>query len=187
MPAAGLLNTARAWGWPARALHWLSAALVMALWVLGQVMTAVPDEELARKLALYQLHKSLGLTALAIVLVRLGWRALNPRPDWPSTMPAWERHAAATGHALLYLLLLAMPLTGWLMVSASPWGIPTLLFGLVEVPHLLGPDAALEATLKSVHGALATLLAGLVLLHVAAALKHALFDRDGVLWRMVKG
>jgi cytochrome b561 len=179
-------NDAVAWGWPARLLHWLIAVLVVGLWVLGKIMVGLPDAD-PSKFGLYQLHKSFGLTVFALGLLRLAWRFANPSPEPPPGMPGWERLAAKVSHAMLYLLLLAIPISGYLMVSASPWGIPTIVFGLLHVPHALPPDAATERLLKAVHEALGLLLALLVLLHAAAALKHHLLDRDPVLRRMIRG
>ena len=105
-------------------------------------------------------------------------------------MPGWQRAGAHLTHFALYLLLIAMPLSGWLMVSTSTLGIPTLYFNLFQVPHLpvpafLGEPAVAEATLKEVHETLALLLIIVVVLHIAAALKHHFVDRDDVLTRMV--
>jgi cytochrome b561 len=180
-------NDAAAWGWPARLLHWLIALLVIGVWVLGKVMVDVPDEELARKFQLYQLHKSIGVTVFALALLRLAWRLANPVPDMPAGMRAWERHAARVTHALFYLLLVAIPITGYLTAAASPLGIPTVIFGVIPLPHAIGPDEATESLLGEVHEALGTLLAVLLILHVLAALKHHFVDRDPVLRRMVRG
>jgi cytochrome b561 len=139
--------------------------------------------------ALYQWHKSFGFVVLALAGLRLAWRVANPSPRLPDGMAWYEQLAAKLGHAGLYAVMLLLPLSGWLMVSASPWGIPTVLFGSIPVPHLpvpaqLGDKAAAEATLKGVHELLSNLLLVLVLLHVAAALKHHFINRDGVLLRM---
>ena len=140
--------------------------------------------------ALYQWHKSFGFLVLALAVLRLAWRFANPSPGLPDGMPAIERIAAHLGHAGLYALLLALPLSGWLMVSASPWGIPTVLFEVLPVPHLpvpeaLGGKAEAEAVLKELHEVLGFALLALVVLHVAAALKHHFINRDTVLRRMV--
>lgn len=182
-----LRNTATGWGWPAKLLHWSMALLVVGQWTLGVWMVGLGDDQLVRKFQLYQLHKSLGLTLLGLALLRLLWRVSGPVPDLPSTVPAWQRSAARASHRVLYLLMLALPVTGFLMAAASPLGIPTVWFGLVRIPHPIGPDARLEEVLKLVHGTLAWVLAALVLLHVGAALKHHLLDRDEVLRRMLPG
>lgn len=175
-------NTARTWGWPAKLLHWLVALLVAGMLALGVTMTD-PGLGLERQYALFQLHKSVGLTVLALMLLRLAWRAANRTPDLPPS--AWEGRAARLSHAALYVLLLAMPVTGFLTAASSPLGIPTLLFGTVPVPHPLGPDKAVSDTLGLVHGTLALALATLLALHVAAALRHHLLLGDDVLLRIL--
>lgn len=166
----------------ARGLHWLTALLVVGLWIVGTVMVDVTD--LATKFTLYQGHKSFGFVVLALTAARLLWRHLDRRPP-PLPMPAWQRRAAGVSHALLYALLIVIPVSGFLMVSTAPIAIPTVLFGVLPVPHPLGPDETLFALCRRVHASLTTLLLGLVALHVAAALKHHLLDRDAVLRRML--
>ncbi|MBA5775819.1 cytochrome b [Stappia sp. F7233] len=183
-----LRNTRTGYGAIAIAFHWTMAALVFVLFALGLVMTGLPQTD-PFTFALYQLHKSLGMTFLALAVGRLAWRAVNPSPRLPATMPRLERLAAHLGHAGLYALMLAIPLSGWLMVSASPWGIPTIVFNVLPVPHLpvpevLGGKAEAEATLKTVHELLGWFMLALVALHVAAALKHHFITRDAVLTRM---
>jgi cytochrome b561 len=184
-----LRNTTSGFGAVAIAFHWTMALLIAGLFVLGKVMTALDPME-PDTFALYQWHKSFGFVVLVLVLGRLAWRAVNPSPSLPEGMPWYERLASGLGHAGLYAAMLILPLSGWLMVSASPWGIPTVLFETVPVPHLpvpsvLGDKASAEETLKGVHEIVGNLLALLVLLHVAAALKHHFINRDTVLSRMV--
>lgn len=183
-----LRNTRTGYGAIAIAFHWTMAALIATLFVLGLVMTGLPQTD-PFTFGLYQLHKSLGMTFLALALARLLWRAINPSPALPATMPRLERLAAHLGHAGLYALMLAIPLSGWLMVSASPWGIPTIVFGALPVPHLpvpgaLGSKAEAEAVLKTAHELLGWAMLALVALHAAAALKHHFIARDAVLRRM---
>ncbi len=176
------------WGLGIRLLHWLSAALVLVQWLLGRYMVTLGPESVAEKFVLYQRHKSLGFVVLALTLVRLAWRMTEPaRPALPSTVPLWQQRAATINHGLLYLLLLTMPITGFLAAAASPLGIPTLLFGVIPIPHPIGPDAQLEAILLAAHRAQGWALAALLLLHIAAALKHQVIDRDRVLVRMIRG
>lgn len=176
------------WGLGIRLLHWSIAALVLFQWLLGQYMTSLGPEAVAEKFVLYQRHKSLGFLVFVLTLSRLVWRLTEPaRPAHPPGMPRWQQRAAATSHALLYLLLLAMPVTGFLAAAASPLGIPTVVFGLVPIPHPIGPDARLEAILLEAHAIQGWVLALLLALHVGAALKHHLIDRDRVLVRMIVG
>lgn len=179
-------NTAESWGWPAKLLHWLVALLVTALLVVGFTMVWLVSE-LGTKFQLYQTHKSVGLLVLALVLLRLGWRALNPAPRLPEGLAPWERRAAGLTHKGFYLLLIAMPVSGWLMSAASPLVVPTVVFVLFTLPHPIGPDPALFAVLQTVHAVLAVLLVVLLVLHVGAAAKHHLVYRDDVLARMLPG
>ncbi|MDX6748534.1 cytochrome b [Geminicoccaceae bacterium 1502E] len=180
-----LRNSAEEWGAVAKALHWLLAALLAGQWALGFYMSGLAETDLMLRFELYQLHKSAGLTLLLLVLLRLAWRAGGPVPGWPQGMPRWERRAASASHALLYVLMIGLPVTGFLMVSTSPLGLPTRFWGLFAVPHPLGPNATLERAFANIHENLAWAFAFLVLLHVAAALKHHFRDRDRVLVRML--
>ena len=167
----------------AQALHWLMAALLVAMVALGLYMHELPLSP--RKLQLYSYHKWAGVTAFVLVLVRLAWRATHrPPPLPPGTSPV-VRRAAAAGHALLYVLMISIPLSGWLMSSAK--GVQTVWFGVLPIPDLLGKNAELGATLATVHEYLNFTLIAVVLGHVAAALKHQLVDKDGLLARMWPG
>ena len=164
----------------AQALHWLMAALLVGLVSLGLYMHELPLSP--RKLQLYSYHKWAGVTAFLLVLARLAWRATHRPPPLPVGTPAMVSIAASTGHALLYVLLVAIPLSGWLMSSAK--GFQTVWFGVLPIPDLLGKDAALGETLRAVHEYLNLTLIVLVSGHVAVALKHHFIDRDGLLLRM---
>ncbi len=182
-------NTPTGYGFVAIGFHWIMAALLVGLIVMGKYMHGLPLAD-PDKFPLYQLHKSLGLTVLALVFARLLWRFANPAPVLPPLMPLWQKLAAHGTHIALYGLMLLIPLSGWWMVSASPLGIPTLFFSLFTVPHLpvptfLGDAPALEGLLKEAHELLGNLLIVVVIAHVAAALKHHFFDRDDTLARMV--
>tara|TARA_E500000318_G_scaffold31959_1_gene31880 strand:- start:3049 stop:3627 length:579 start_codon:yes stop_codon:yes gene_type:complete len=133
----------------------------------------------------YQLHKSLGFVLLLVAVFRLVLSLLRQGPALPPKMPMWERRAAKTSHRALYMLMFLLPFSGWLMVSASPLGIPTLIFDVVELPPLVTPDADLEALSRALHIAIAATLAMLVVVHIAAALKHHFIDHDNVLRRMM--
>lgn len=171
----------------AKLLHWVMALVIIAMLAIGWIMT---DEDLVTgslRFALYQWHKSLGITILALSLVRLGWRFYRPPPSLPITMRPWEKFIAATTHWLFYGLMIGMPLTGWLLSSASPF--KTVLFGVLPLPNLpFVAEAANRQQLGEVfsetHETLALVLAGLIVLHIGAAWKHHLFNRDDVLLRM---
>ena len=127
-------------------------------------------------------HKAIGIMIFALLLLRLAWRWRHPAPPLPSTMPAWERHAAHASHVLLYVLMLVVPLSGFLMSSAL--GFSTVVFGL-KLPDLLERNRELGDTLKVVHYFLNKTLLALVALHFGAALKHHFIDHDNVLRRML--
>ncbi len=149
-------------------------------------MSGLPDDETA-KFGLYQWHKSVGLLVMMLAIARLIWRTVNPSPELPLSFPSWERHAARLTHNVLYAALLAIPLAGWAFVSASPLGIPTFAFYLVLVPHLPVPvSASSEALFGMLHGLLAFSTVLLVMLHIAAALRHHLILKNEILARMIK-
>ena len=191
----GIRNTEDSWGWPARLMHWAMAALVFFMLGLGtymaEVLTAQDPDTVLQRFWLTQEHKSWGVVVLALVCIRLGWRAVNPLPVLQEATAA-ERVAARWVHLALYACLVAMPLSGWLMASASPlqdvYGIRNLVFGLVALPDPFVPGSErLEAGFRSAHVAVALVLAALVAGHAGAALKHHLWDRDRVLRRMIAG
>jgi cytochrome b561 len=172
-PASGYTRTAIL-------LHWLVAALIVAGFGLGLYMV---DLKLSpTKLKLYSWHKWVGVTIWLLVVVRLLWRGTHRPPALPA-MPGWQRAAAHAVHIALYVLLLAIPVSGWLFSSAS--GFPTVYLGVLQLPDLLGKDKALAETLKEVHETLNWTLFAIVVLHVVAAIKHHLVDRDPVLHRML--
>jgi cytochrome b561 len=164
------------------ALHWLIAILVIGTFTLGLVMTDIPGLT-PTKLRYFSWHKWAGVTVLLLAVLRLLWRLANRAPVYPATMPAWQQKAAHLLHALLYVLIFAVPLSGYLYSLAS--GVPVVYFGLFKLPVLIQPDPALKVVLKAVHYWLNMFMAGLVGLHVAAALKHLLVDRDGITQRML--
>jgi len=165
------------------ALHWLIALLVLCLMTVGFTMTDLPKSAGPIKLKLYAYHKWAGVSIFALVLLRVLWRLGHRPPAPPAGMQDWQRRAAAGTHLLLYLLTVAVPLTGWLFSSAK--GFQTVVFGVWPIPDLLSKDLALAEILRGSHQALNYLMAVLVILHVAAALKHHWIDRDGVLSSML--
>ncbi|AYH43334.1 cytochrome b [Azoarcus sp. DN11] len=166
---------------PAVVVHWLIAILVLVALPLGYYMT---DLSLSpRKLQLISWHKWIGFTVLLLFIPRLIVRLTRPVPVPVTTMPGWQRIVASITHVVLYVLMIAVPVTGWLMSSAK--GFPVVYLGLVPLPDLVGKDEALGDLLKSVHEVLTSGLLTLVGLHIAAALKHHIIDRDETLARMV--
>jgi len=162
------------------ALHWLVATAIFATFPLGLYMADLPLSP--RKLQLVSYHKWIGVTVLALMCLRLAWRLAHRPPPLPPAVPAWQRRAAYVAHGALYALLLAIPLSGWLYSSAA--GVPTVYFGIWQLPDLVGKDKGLAEALKLAHKSLNFALLALVVVHVAAALKHHFVDRDGLLARM---
>lgn len=171
------------YGGTAKTLHWLTFLLISGTFGLGLFVADLPTSP--EKLKLLSWHKWAGVTVFVLVALRLGWRLLNTPPPLSAGMPAWERRAAEASHRLLYLLTLCLPLSGWIMSSAL--GFTTVWFGLLPLPNLLDKDLPLGKALEEVHGTLAWIVFGFVALHVAAAFKHHLIDRDDVLARMTPG
>ena len=165
----------------AKAIHWLMAVLIFAMLGLGFYMEGLPLSP--TKLQLYSWHKWAGVTVFALVVIRLAWRITHRPPALPAHMSALERMAAHAGHRLLYVLMFAIPLSGWLMSSAK--GIQTVWFGVLPLPDLLAKDKALGDLLQTVHMGLNLLLVAILLAHIGAAVKHHLIDRDDVLPRML--
>ena len=169
-------------------LHWAIAILILGQIAGGLYMHNLPNDA-AAKFDLYQLHKSFGVSVLVLSLARLGWRLINPAPALPQAMPPWQRFVARGVHWGFYVLIIATPLVGWAMVSVSPKEIPTLWFGLANVPHLpivetFADRAAAEELFAETHKLLALSILALLALHVAAALKHGLLDKDDVVESM---
>lgn len=167
----------------AMGLHWLVAAAILILLVLGFIMTGLKPGS-PQQFKLYQLHKSVGVAVFLLTVLRLGWRLGHRPPPLPAAMGAGERLLAHAGHWALYALMLGLPLTGWVVVSTSPYNIPTVVFGLVGLPHLPLPRD-LNALAKGTHLIGAWLLVATLVGHVAAALRHHFVLRDDVLTRML--
>ena len=162
--------------------HWLLALLLVGSFGVGVYMSDLPFS--IQRIKLVNWHKWAGVTILALTVLRLFWRlGHKPPPDAPA--PPWQQRAAHITHGALYLLCLVVPLLGWAYSSAV--GVPIVWFGVLPLPDLLAKDKALADLIKPWHAALAYALAALVLLHVAAALKHHFVDGDGLIARMRPG
>ena len=165
-------------------LHWTIALLLIGNLAAGMLFVRIEDADKSLYFTLVQLHKSTGITVLALSLLRLAWRLTNPPPPYPDHMTPAERALAKLSHWGFYGLMLAMPLSGWAMTSVSKIKFPMLWYGLFEVPPLPVPAGW---DYYYLHGVLGWVTVGLIALHVAAALKHHFFDRDGVFARMWPG
>ena len=164
---------------PAIGLHWLLALLLIGSFSLGVYMADLPFSP--TRLKLYNWHKWAGVTILLLSFVRLAWR-ITHCPPADRAMPAWQATAAHATHRALYALFFIVPLVGWAYSSAA--GFPIVWFGVLPLPDFVPVDKALAEAIKPWHERSAMLMAALVLLHLAGALKHQLIDRDGLLDRM---
>lgn len=162
-------------------LHWLTVALILGGAGLGLYMAGrALSPETYR---LYALHKSIGVTILALALLRLAWRLVDPPPALPATMAPLERRAAHAGHALLYALLIAQPVIGILHSNAA--GFPIVVWSALPLPAVIGTDRALVAPLATAHGLTALALGIVAAGHALVAIHHHVARRDAVLWRML--
>ena len=176
-----LKNTDR-WGATSQLLHWTIAVLILSIGVIGLVMGELPRSP--KFFWVYTVHKSLGLTVLALVLVRIAWRLYAGAPPPVEGTPRWQARLASLTPGAIYVLILAMPLSGWLYDSAS--GLrPFRWFGLAEVPKLSPPHEALADAMHETHELLFWVLIALVIGHAGAALYHHFVRRDATLARML--
>ncbi len=167
----------------AQGLHWLIAALIVTQFVLAYLADDLPLG--VHKLALLARHKSFGMTVLMLAVLRLGWRLTHVAPPPPAHMRPLERIAAQATHMAFYVLLFAMPLSGWLMSSAKNYSVSW--FGLFTWPNLIGKNETAFDLLRNTHDAMSVALLTIAVLHVLAALKHHFWDKDDVLLRMLPG
>ncbi len=170
-------------------LHWLIAFLLLGLVVLGKVMNSLDADDPFR-FDLIQWHKSFGILVLLLVILRLLWRLTHRPPSLPVSIKKIERFGAGGAHLVLYVLMLAIPLSGWFMVSSSPLNLKTELFGTIAWPHVTWfetvPDKeAVTAQLVDIHHWLVQGLVIMVVLHLAAALRHRFILKDNVMSRMM--
>src|SRR6478735_2324668 len=178
---SGNAKTDAAWSASIRLFHWLVAALIFIQFALGWL--AVGWALSPTKINLFVWHKSVGMLILALVVARLLNRLAGLTPPLPADTPAWERAAARWSHTLLYVLMVAMPLTGWAINSAA--GIPFRIFWQLPLPALMAPDKHTADIVALVHFALGIAFVALLILHIGAALRHHFVKRNDVLRRML--
>ena len=171
----------RRYGAMAQGLHWVIAALIVTQFVLASMADDLPIG--MHKLALLARHKSVGMTVLMLAVIRLAWRLFHKPPALPSAMKNYEVALAKITHVLFYVLLFAVPVTGWLMSSAK--GYTVSWFNLFSWPNLIPKDEAAFKILRSRHEMVATILFWVAILHILAALKHHFVNKDDVLKRML--
>lgn len=176
-----LKNTLNRYGAVAQLFHWTVVALIILQYVLMASAHDLPNG--IQKLKLYALHKSFGITVLALATLRLLWRWANPTPTLPSTLRPYEAVLAKVTHFALYALIFAMPLSGWVMSNAE--NSPVSYFRLFTLPALVAPDSELGKLMEGTHEMLFNILVGVAALHILAALKHHFWLKDDVLKRML--
>ena len=174
-------NTTRSWGALSKALHWIVVILIITQWIIAERADALPNG--LAKLEALAWHKSFGMTIFMLAALRLLWRLVNPTPDLTAETKPWERMLAKVSHVLLYALIFAMPLTGWMMSSAK--NFPVSWFKLFQFPDLVAPSEATFQRMHDLHGLLFATLVVVALLHIAGALKHHFIDKNDVLKRML--
>lgn len=178
-----LRNTTRAWGSVAKSFHWIIAMLIFTQFALG--WTAEQWHRSPTKIDLFVWHKSIGILVLTLIVLRVIWRLTGRVPELPPGMSPLERRLAAASHALLYVIVFAMPLSGWVINSAA--NFPLKIFWLVPLPDIAAPSKDLQALAENVHLTLFWTLAALVTLHIGAAFRHHFVEHDDVLLRMLPG
>jgi cytochrome b561 len=176
-----LKNTATSYGSTTKFFHWTVALCVIALLIVGFMMDDIQNKAL--KMQVYNLHKLLGLTVLILMLSRLVWRLLNIQPGYPASVPRWEQRAARSVHDLLYLTLIIMPLSGWIMSTAA--GHPPYLGSYLIKAPFISVSQSTAQFFNNLHSAFAWIIPGLISIHIAAAIKHHLIDKNNVLLRML--
>ena len=176
-----MIMTSTRYTFTAIRLHWLVTFLIIIAFPLGIFMSDMALSPL--KLQLISYHKWLGITIFLFAVIRLIWRVKNPPPPLPESLLNWQKTVTHVVHYLLYVLIFAIPLTGWLMSSAK--GFQTVYFGVLPLPDLIGKDKELGDLLKEVHEILNFTMLGLVIAHAAAALKHHFIEHDDILVRML--
>ena len=188
-----LTNTAQSYGSLAKTLHWLTALLILGTAILGMVanrmahdMAALDSVQLSRLALLFSLHKTLGVAAFFVALVRIGWALIQPHPGLPNGEKRLEAALAATVHWALYGAMLVVPLSGWVHHAAAP-GFAPIWWPFGQTLPLIPASEALSHAAADVHWLATKVLIGAIVLHVGGALKHALIDRDGTLSRMLPG
>lgn len=173
-------NTTRAWGTLSKAFHWLIVLLIINQWLIAE---RADDLKGLAKVQALGWHKSFGITILMLAILRLVWRWMNPVPTLDGNTRRWERVLAGLSHVLLYGLIFALPLTGWMMSSARSYSVSW--FKLFQLPDLVSPSPATFDWMLGAHHFLFNLLVVVATLHVLGALKHHFIDRNEVLKRML--
>jgi len=175
-------NTKTEYGSVAKFFHWTLSTMVIGMLIVGSIMILLPNEPYKEEV--FTFHKSFGLVVLFLMMFRLGWRFANPQPQLPAKTKPWEKLAEHSVQVLFYIILFAMPLSGWVMSVAA--GYTPSFFWMIDVPFFgLGKNEGIDEIAELIHYVLAWGLFGLLSLHVLAALKHHFIDKDNILTRMM--
>lgn len=174
-------NSQTEWGMISRMLHWTMALAILAMCLIGITMINLPTSPL--KIDLFRFHKSLGLLLLLLAIIRLFWRVLEPAPQLPDDLSAKEKFLARAGQTMIYVLLILIPVSGWVIHSAA--NLTEQWFGLFVIPSITNPNIEIEAYAKTAHLALIVILGLAVSAHVAAALRHHYINKNNILNNML--
>lgn len=174
-------NTPETYGALAKFLHWTIVVLIIAQYVIIESAEDLPDGP--GKFEVITRHKSLGMLVLGLAILRIVWKVMNRGNPVPVSMPRPQKIAAAAGHGLLYLLILAQPISGWMMSSAANY--PVTFFGLFQFPAIAAPNEGAHETYEEVHEFLFEAILVIAVVHVLAALYHHFIQKDDTLRRML--
>jgi cytochrome b561 len=166
-------------------LHWVMALAFFGMLGSGLVMTSDLIEA-SQKFPLYQTHKAMGVLLLLAAIARLGTQFFTVKPALPESFPKLDKIGAKIGHILLYVWMFALPITGWIMVSSSVYGLPTIVFNMFEWPHIPGIEGnkTINGLSNQAHELLAYAFMAIIGLHIAGVIKHAIMDKENLLTRM---
>mgnify|MGYP000426720590 CR=1 FL=1 len=167
-------------------LHWVMAIAFFLMLCSGFALAFIDSIPRSFAFSMIQWHKSLGLILLTAFFVRIGWRLFHKPPPLPTSFKKLDKRAAKLGHWALYIFMLAMPISGWIMVSSSVYGLPTFIFGWFEWPHIPGiaGNSAINDLSRDAHEIMAWIFLVLIAIHIGAVLKHYVIDRENLLYRM---
>lgn len=179
-----LKNTGDTYGSVTKTLHWLISLLIICMLIFGFILSDMSDKN-PMKSELIGLHKSVGMTVLLLMILRLAWRFINPQPALPITVPDWEKFSARSVQVLFYLVLFIMPISGWVMSSLG--GHPVMFWGWFNTALPFTKNTQLAEEFFTVHGVIAWVIIGLLVLHVGAAFKHHFIEKNNVLRKMLPG
>ena len=177
----GLRNTTQSYGSVMKFLHWLVATCIVIMLLIGFFYTSFGSQ--TTQITLIKFHKSLGLIILVLVILQLGWRLVNPCPQLPDSVPSWQQKCAYWAHILIYILIICMPISGWIMSVAA--GYTPSLFCLFDAHLPIPNNHTLASVTHRIHVILPFAIIGLIILHTLAALKHHYIDKDDVLKKML--